>query len=342
MFFIAWLAPALFLNIWTGPALGATMTVEDSLGNAVAITLPVLRIVALNSDSLEVLRTLRAGEMVAGVFSEIAGNRKFWGDLAEKPKVGSWRDPDMEAIAALNPDLVIAYGWNPGPGLEEKMALFKIPVLRLDFYRIECLEREVRVLGQLLGREKEAAHFCGWHRRQMDMIREKITRTPRRPSVYVESYTDFHAAGPGSGGNEMCLLAGGRNIAGTLSIPYPRVTSEWVISQNPEVVIKAASRGNGYAAADAQRLNLHRDALAGRSAWNHIPAVVSGNIHVMDSAVWTGPRAIVGIAYMARWIHPAFFLDLDPRALHRAYLEKFQRVPYRGVFVSDALPEAAK
>jgi iron complex transport system substrate-binding protein len=62
----------------------------------------------------------------------------------------------------------------------------------------------------------------------------------------------------------------------------------------------------------------------------------------MDSAIWTGPRAIIGIAYMVRWIHPVLFFDLNPEALHREYLETFQGVPYCGIFVSDSLPRAKK
>lgn len=327
----------------TGPALGASpLRVTDALGREVEIHRPVHRIVALNSDVLEVIRTLKALDLVVGVYSEIVREPAFWGALVKKPAVGSWRDPDMEAISALNPDLVIAYSRNPSPLLEEKMALFGISVLRLDFYKIETLEREVETLGRLLNREEDAMRFCAWHRRQLAMIRGKIAETPERPRVYIESYTDYHTTGPGSGAHEMCVMAGGTNVAATLSIPYPLVTPEWVVSENPEVIVKAAAYGNGFALTDATPFDLRRDAILQRSVWRHIAAVETGNVHVMDSAVWTGPRAIIGIAYLARWIHPALFADLDPEALHREYLKTFQEVDYRGVFVSDPLRKAGK
>jgi iron complex transport system substrate-binding protein len=343
-FGVGWFAVLLLLNLLAGAAFGASMTVRDALGRNIEVRLPIQRIVALNSDVLEVLRVLKAENRVAGVFSEIVREGEFWRDLVERPQVGSWRDPDMEAIVALKPDLVIAYGWNPGPLLEKKMALFGIQVLRLDLYKVETLEQEVKVLGQLLGQEKEARCFCDWHRRHIEMIRTKIGGALSSPAVYIESYTDYHAAGPGSGGHEMCVLAGGKNIAAGLSIPYPRVTPEWVVSRNPEVIVKAAAYGNGYALKDKDRapFNRRRDAILHRTAWCHIAAVSSGRVHVMDSAIWTGPRAIIGIAYMVRWIHPALFFDLNPEALHREYLETFQGVPYCGIFVSDSLPRAKK
>ena len=318
------------------------MDIEDSSGKTIQVSLPVSRVVALNSDTLEVLRTLKAEDTVVGVFSEIVREREFWGDLAERTKIGSWRDPDMEAIATLDPDLVIAYTRNPGPVLEQKMALFGIQVLRLDFYKVDTMEREVQVLGQLLKRQEEAARFCEWHRRYLEMIRDGIARTERRPAVYIESYSDYHAAGLGSGGNEMCALAGGRNIAAELAVPYPRVTPEWVVSRNPEVIVKAASNRNAFISSDPAPLNQRREVLLNRPVWRHIAAVSSGNVHVMNSAVWTGPRAIIGIAHMVRWFHPALFPDLDPEALHGEYLENFQGVAYRGVFVSDDLRKAGR
>ena len=285
------LAAALLSMVWPGFAHSAAMTVKDALGRSVQVALPVKRVVVLNSDTLEILRALRATDIVAGVFSEIIHERQFWGELAARPKVGSWRNPDMEAIAGLQPGLVIAYGRNPGPLLERKMALFGIQVLRLDLYKVNTLEREVQVLGRMLERQKEAARFCEWYRRHLEPIREKTARTRRHTSVYIESYTDYHAAGPGSGGHEMCVLAGGSNIAGELAIPYPRVTPEWVVSRNPEAIVKAASYGNGYMSVSTEQFNKRRDAIVKRPAWDHISAVASGNVHVVDSAIWTGPRA---------------------------------------------------
>jgi len=329
------LSAALLLSPQVALSKETVVSIRDSLGRTIHVPYPVRRIVALNSDVLEIVRTLRAKEYIVGVFSEIVREPEFWGDLAQKPKVGSWRDPDLEAIAVLAPDVVVAYGRNPGPALEQKANLLGIQVLRLDFYKIDKLEEEVRTFGLLLDRRQEAEHFCELHRQHLKMIQERVTLTSRRPKVYIESYTDYHAAGPGSGGHEMCILAGGSNIAANLSIPFPRVTPEWVLTKNPEVIVKAASYGNGYSLKNPIPFNQRRDVIMRRPAWHFIPAVKAGNVHVMDSAIWTGPRAIIGVSHMVRWIHPDLFSDLDPKALHRTYLEIFQSVPYKGVFVSD-------
>lgn len=323
-------------------AFGASLSLRDSLGRDVEISQPIRRIVALNSDCLEVLRILKADDRVVGVFSDIIRERSFWGKLTEKPKTGKWNEPNFEAIAALKPDLVIAYGSNPGSFLEEKLKSFAIPVLRLDFYKIQTLEWEVRLLGKLLGQQSEASRFCDWHRRYSEIIRATIAATSERPAVYIENYSDYRASGANTGGNEMCLLAGGKNIADSFAIPFPLVTPEWVISSNPQVIVKAVSYGNGYVLKNAEPFNRKRADIIARPAWNLIEAVASGKIHVIDGAIWTGPRAIIGIAYMASWFHPGILQELNPEAMHREYLESFQGIPYQGVYVSTSQVEGSR
>jgi iron complex transport system substrate-binding protein len=321
------------------PAVAETVTVKDCLGREVAVKLPVRRIVALNSDVVEILRTIKAQKLIVGVYSQIEREMEFWGDLASLPKVGTWRDADLEAISVLSPDLIVCYGSNPGRVFEDKAAALGIQVLRLDFYQIDTMEREVRLLGQLLDRTKEAEHFCTWHRHCLKMVAARLEQENRQPTAYVESYSDYNAAGPSSGAHRMCVLSGGHNIAADLAIPYPLVTPEWVVSQDPEVIIKVASYGNGYAQSISDIFNLRREAIMARPAWHHISAVKSGRVHVMDSAIWTGPRAVIGMAHMARWLYPDRFQGMDPEELHREYLETFQGIPYKGVYVSAALGE---
>lgn len=317
------------------PTDASQIEVTDALGRKVAIPSPVRKIVALNSDAVEAVRILNAQDRIVGVFSQIDTDPEFWGDLVNRTKVGSWREPNSEVISELEPDIVLAYAKTPSPEWEARMASQGIMVLRLELYRIELLEQEMRELGRALDRTEQAERFCAWHARRMKAIREKVETITRRPSVYVESYSDYQAAGPASGAHEMCVMAGGRNISEEMTIPFPRVTSEWVVTQNPEVIVKAGSFSSGYGSTSSwATLSHRRDAIMQRPAWNLIQAVASGRVHVLDSAIWVGPRAVIGLAYLVQWLHPGLIADLDPVAMHKEYLETFQRLPYKGVFVS--------
>nr|WP_321468491.1 ABC transporter substrate-binding protein [uncultured Desulfobulbus sp.] len=315
-------------------AWGSALNVIDATGKTVLIPQPVRRIVAINSDCLEVLRILKAEDRVVGVFSDIVGEAPFWGELAHRPKVGKWNELNLEVIAALAPDLIIAYGGNPDASVENKLRQLGVVMLRLDFYRIATLESEVQILGQVLGKEEEAKRFTDWHHSQFAKIRAAVAASSERPEVYLENYTDLQTVGPGSGGHVMCELAGGRSISSSSSIPFPRVTPEWVVAMNPEVVIKAFAQGNGYAQKDASPYNLLRAAIMHRPAWPHIRAVAQGRVHVIDGAIWTGPRAIIGIAYLASWLHPEMRPSISPETLHREYLQLFHGLSYQGVYVS--------
>lgn len=333
---VAGLGAILTLLILAVPVLPArAMEVTDALGRQITVATPVRRIVALNSDALEILRTLKAQDRVAGVYAEIVREPFFWGRLIDRPRTGGWRRPNLEAIADLDPDVVLTYSRNPGEDFDRKMAALGIPVLRLDFYKLATLETEVREIGQLLGEEEAARAFCDWHAGHLALIRDRVTALSNHPAVYIESYSDLATVGPKSGAHEMCLMAGGRNIAAETVLPYPKVTPEWVVAQNPEIIVKAAAWGNGYQAMDAAFFNELRDAIMARPVWPTIPAVQTGRVHVMDSAIWTGPRALIGVAWMARWFYPERFADVDPNAWHADYLERFQNIAYQGVWVSD-------
>lgn len=310
-----------------------TIPILDATGRSVDVRLPVKRIVVLTSDALEVIHAIKAEGLVTGVNSGIAKDPLFWPGLKDLPSVGSWRNPNYELIAQLNPDMVIGYAHRPGPAMERKLRSLGIQVVRLDFYKMNTLEQEVRTLGRILDREKEAAELIKWYGTHQDLIGNRLKQITSRPRVYVESYSKYHTTGPGSGGNEMCLMAGGANVAKNFSIPYPEVTPEWVVAKDPQYIIKAAALSNAYGKNNPARLKAIKKEIMIRPAWNIIRAVRQEKIHVIESSIWTGPRAIIGILYMAKWFHPPIFEDMDPEAIHRYYLQRFQGIPYRGSFV---------
>jgi len=319
-----------------GEATGATgkkITIMDATGRAIQVRLPVKKIAVLTSDALEVIRAIKAEGLVTGVNSAISKDPLFWPELKDRPSVGSWRDPNYELIAQLSPDMAIGYANRPGPAMEKMLKSLGIQVVRLDFYKMNTLEQEVRTLGRILDREKEAARLIEWYCTHQGLVRERLKYVKDRPRIYIESYSRYHTTGPGSGGNEMCLIAGGANVAGGSSIAYPEVTPEWVVAKNPGCIIKAAALNDAYGRADALRLKAIKDEIMSRPAWNTIQAVQKGKVYVIESSIWTGPRAIIGVMHMAKWFHPHIFEDVDPEEIHREYLERFQSIPYRGAFV---------
>ena len=67
------------------------------------------RLVVLNENALEILRMLGALDRVKAVSDYIARRTDYWPELAGLPTVGGWQDPNLEAIAAVRPQLVLCY-----------------------------------------------------------------------------------------------------------------------------------------------------------------------------------------------------------------------------------------
>ncbi len=312
------------------------VVIEDATGTQKEVRLPVKTLVVLTSDALEVIRSLGASDCVAGVYSGILKNGLFWPQLNDRPKVGTWKEINYEQVVGLNVDAVLCYGSRPGPDMEKKLAPFGIQVIRLDFYKPATLQREVTDLGRILGKEKEAAELAAWYGEHLTHIKSFLDTNPAHPKVYLEGDSNYHTAGPGSGGHAMCVSAGGDNIAANLAIPYPEVTSEWIVTADPESIVKVTTKsagGSSYSMTDTRNFESIRKSIMARPAWSHIAAVRKGRVHVIANDIWTGPRAVVGMYYLVKWFFPEASADFHPDLLHRQYLEKFQKIPYQGVYV---------
>ncbi|MEA2061587.1 MAG: ABC transporter substrate-binding protein [Thermodesulfobacteriota bacterium] len=326
---------------WAGEV-AQSIVIEDAFGREISVNIPVQSIVVLNSDVLEVLRSLGAQDLVKGIYSEITKDGAFFQEFLDRPRVGSWKNANAELIADLNPCIVIAYENNPGTELEKQLSPFGIQVLRLNFYKLGTIAKEIITLGKIIGREQQGETLGAWYGKKLDVIQKRLDSVKEKPLVYVESYSAFHTAGPGSGGHDMCVYAGGRNLADEFKVPYSEVTSEWVISKQPDVIFKATAWGNGFERNDRIFFNNVRDEMAARPSWNLIQAVKNNRVHVLDSGIWTGPRAVIGVVYMAKRIYPRLFNDLDPEQIHKEFLESFQRIPYQGVYISENLSGGSK
>ena len=133
-------------------------------------------------------------------------------------------------------------------------------------------------------------------------VRQQTAPVSAKARVYLENYGDYRASGPGSGMHQLCEMANGLNVAASLDTAYPRVAPEWIVAENPDIILKLSGKTEGYGLQDAALYNQLRDRMAARPAWAHIQAVKDGRVHVMNGAMMSGPRAAIALAYMAKWI----------------------------------------
>jgi iron complex transport system substrate-binding protein len=275
----------------------------------------------------------------------------FFPEYQGTANLGSIWAPDYEQAAAVRPDAIFLYATLSESFCDEiETTLMSIDpgirFFRFDSYRPAVYADEVRKLGLLLGNEEGAERFLAFHRNVTGTVAERLSRVPAddRMPVYLENWNDYKSAGKGSGYDEKIELAGGRNIFADIMVEYPVVDPEAVISRNPDVIVKIVGAGElafgGYGDDDPSSFETVRCSIGSRPVWDRIGAVRDDRVYVIHTDVIGGPEYFIGVAYMAKWFYPDLFPDLDPRAIHRQYLDEFQRLDYdldeHGTFVYPA------
>lgn len=310
------------------------ITITDARGRQIKLVSPPGRIVVTNSDVAEVICALGAADRIVGASDTCKQDPILSGKLAKAVDVGKWSRPSAEKIVELRPEVVFAYeSFLTNAGQIEATG---IPVVCLDCYKIETLAQDIKTLGRILNKNQEAAAYVQLMEKYLKDIEKRASNLPldQKPSVYLEMYSDYKSVAAGSGGHQMLEMAGGSNIAAGEPVAYPQVSSEWVLSKNPQVIIKAVSSAvpSGYGET-AGAMEKKRAEIMARPGWRGIAAVREGRVYVISSDIYTGPRAVVGIAYFAKWLHPRLFPDLDPEAIHREFLQRFHGLTPGGAWV---------
>ncbi|HIE31444.1 MAG TPA: hypothetical protein EYP67_03565 [Methanosarcinales archaeon] len=324
-------------------------TIIDDSAEPVNVTIyrPVKRIIVLHSNGVEIIRTLNSSDRIIGISKHTADCADFFPQVSRLPMVGSMTSPDIERIISLNPDVVIAYGshftrWSKE--LENKLHGSDIILIRLDCYKPETMTRDVRKLGHIIEREGEAEEFTGWYLGYLGVINERVggLTEDEKPRVYIEGYDDYKTYSRGSGAHQLVEMAGGRNIASGLSGSYTEIDPEWVVVQNPDIIVKVVGTQTGalcgYGTDDPAEMRCLRDEIMSRPELADVAAVRDGRVYLIcASGTWTNPKYLIGLSYLTGWFHPDLFGDLDPEAIHQEYLERFQGLEYNvsehGVFV---------
>jgi len=317
------------------------LTIVDSADRIVTVPKPVESIIPLTSDQVEVLRSIGATDKIIGINDYVSELSSFFPELINLPSAGGY-EPDLEVIVELRPDIVMTT--NPQK-LEDSLDGTDIVFIGFKFYTPSIMKDEILKLGFLLDKNSEAEHLIEYYESVTEPIEDVVSEISddQKKSVYYEWCTGtYKAYGNDTGGHEALTSAGAINIASDLT-GCPTVDPEWVTEQNPDIILKNIWYGEcqcGYETENSTYIQDARDEIMNRPELANVNAVKDGNIFVICYKIGASPQYPVGMAYMAKWFYPERFEDLDPQAIHKEYLERFQEVPYQGVYVYPPFGES--
>jgi ABC-type Fe3+-hydroxamate transport system substrate-binding protein len=244
------------------------------------------RIVSLDPGSTEILFALGAGPRVVG-----RTHWDVWPDAARRvPDVGPGIRPNVEAVLARKPALVVLYASADNRPAARRLESAGVAVLALKTDRIADFARTVRLLGVATGEQDAAAVVVDSVRRTLDRVRS-ATAGLDRPRVFWPAWeAPPTAIGGGSFLSELVEIAGGRNIYADLPAPSPVVSLEDVIRRDPDVLLVSP--------AGAARIRSD-------PAWQAIPAVRDGHLLEVDTTLVLRPSVRLGEAAvsLARLLH---------------------------------------
>lgn len=319
----------------------------DEAGRIVTINKPIKRIAAGGADNTEFIKLLGAKDRIVAVDKSTANSEVFFPKLSKLPLVNDHHEVNYEKMYEIRPDIFITYAAVSLTEPEfieivDRLEPVGIKVLCLGFYKPIPLIKNVKKLGYVLDEKEKAEEFIKFYEEIMSSIRERVESIPEKdkPRVFYEYYRDYLTCAEGMGVHEYIVKAGGINIAADLPGLYPTVDAEWVLKQNPDILLRITYHpftASGYGEDDASEMKALRNAIMNRPELAGVDAVKNGKVYVFSYEIGESPRHFVCIAYFAKWFHPELFKDLDPRTIHQEYLTKFLRLDYdlneRSVFV---------
>jgi iron complex transport system substrate-binding protein len=259
------------------------------------------RIISTAPSITEMLYALGLGDRV------VADTRfcRYPPEARLKPKIGDYVNPNLEAIAALKPDLVIVQT-NP-VHLRERLTRMHLNTIEVDQQNIAAIYDSIRQVGDAAGVPGRAATLIASIRAGLDRIRARAAAFKPVRMMFVIGRSQGRldglvVVGRASFLNQVIRVAGGENIFNDAVAPYPGVSLEEVIARDPEVILDMGDMADTVAVTDRHK----REVVA---LWNRVPSVAAVKRHhvyaiAADMYMVPGPRVVDSARSIFDMLHP--------------------------------------
>ena len=282
-------------------AVDTGIVLTDDLGREVILDAPAASIVSLAPSNTEILYAIGAGDLVIGRDE----NSNYPETVMEVESIGGgMSDYNLEAITALEPDLVLAAEIN-APEVINALEKLDITVYALgnptDF---DGLYENIETVGILTGHQVEAATVSAELEGQVDNLLALIAEEPGNPTVFFELDGSDPAkpwtTGGGTFVDYLITMAGGVNIAAEVEDDWVQYSQEDLIINNPEIIILAD-----------YKWGTTPEMVAERPGWDSIAAVQNDAVYPIDDDLTSrpGPRLVDGLKAIVEILHPDIELN---------------------------------
>ena len=248
-----------------------------------------MRIVSLAPSVTETLFALGAGPDVVGVSQYC----DYPPQVRDLPRVGSFLTPNLEAIIALRPTLVV--GLELSSDVREIRALNSMgyPVLLVSDDSLQQIENSIEKVGARINRQDDARRLVAQIQSQIAEVRQRLANAKSLRALMLVGHQPIVAVGPGTYLDELMRIARANNIADAVGQQWPHLSMEFMIAMRPEVILDGAMGTDSSSS----------------SFWEKYPTIPAVRDHRVygyaeDPMLHAGPRVGQSLEIIARKIHP--------------------------------------
>lgn len=301
----------------------SVLNLQDGRNASVTIRLPLERIVSLNSGLTELLVAIGLGDKIVGRDETSVTP----GSVLSIPVVGANAyEPNVEKIIELNPgvifsDSMLCYN----EGAYDQLAKAGIPIYITDPITAQPATPDdlkpetptnvdatcdlLQKLSVIVDDKKIIDDYVEFVQYYNNLVRDRLATLSRdqKPRVMLEWYKPYMTFQTVN-----IYQAGGINIAENLSVYAPTLSPEFVVKENPQIIIRLISSQTH----DEQEFANLRNQILDREELADVAAVKNNKVFICDYTFRGGIHSIMGYIYWAKWCQPDLFADLDPVAIN--------------------------
>jgi iron complex transport system substrate-binding protein len=306
-------------------------TITDSTGENVTIPSYVASIATMREGITEVVCALGMKAKIAAVEDGVkydGGYGAFidsiYPDLMDLPCPILGRDPNLEEMLKINPDVILIGGMGRMKWVDPLKST-GLPVVVSHFETLENYMNDIRIVAQVVGAEAKAEELITYLQSKLDFVASRVSDIPEANKVKAlfVSHDVYHVYTPDTFEDTQIRAAGGTDVAEGLTGWLPEVSPEQLLAWNPDVIITINDTPIDDILNDAKIAN--------------VAAIKNKRVYAIPEAGWdfASPRCLFCIEWMATKFYPDLFNDIDITGEADAFYQTVFGVNYGGPALAE-------
>lgn len=262
-----------------------------------------MRLISICPSNTEVLAYLGLTDQLVGLddFSDWPSS------VQHLPRLGPDLSIDIDALEALEPDLVLAS--LSVPGMEKNVNELVdrgIPHLVLDPQSLNEIADDLLTVGHACGISVEAEKIVLEYRKFVDEMKIRATHVSTYPELYWEWWPKpIFTPGQVNWLTEVSEISGGRNVFRDVELASVQTDWDDVMRRNPDYIFLAW--------VGVQLSKVNKKVVEKRSGYENLTDIQKKHVHIMEEELYCrpSPRLLEGAFKLANILHPDIYADLE-------------------------------